>query len=319
MPINFPPAAPTLSGDLLTLSRFLKDSPVVLRALRTVTDQMFISDKVLTAAVNTESGSVIYEQNESIFADRPPQPVTPGAEYPVTSIGTGPANTANVVNWGNDAEITDVAISRQKYPVVARGFRKLANSHVQQIDSVALSAVNSAITQNTACLQSWAGTGTAPLILRDLMRAFAKVVDLKQGYVPNAVLLSLDTFANVVSDDKLALLLPRELAGVDTAPVAQGLSSTYMRRIGGFTFITSPNLPTTGVATLLDTTVFGTFVDETVPSEGYVDSGPDDLNRMQVKTYRPEGIDAWRIRARRSVVPVVNEPAAAWKITGVDA
>lgn len=318
MPIQFPPAAPTLSGDILSISRFLNNPPLVLRALRTITDQLFISDKILTGTIPTESGSVIYEQNESIYADRPPQPVNPGSEYPVTSISTGPANTANTVKWGNDAEITDEAISRQKYPVVARGFRKLANSHVQQIDSVALSAVNSAVTQNTAALASWAGTGATPTILRDLMRAHANIINLKQGFMPDVVLVGLTTFANIVSDDKLAQLLPREYPGVQTAPVAEGLSSTLMRRIGGFTFIASPNLPAAGVATLLDSTVLGSFVDETLPAPGYV-QGPDDANRMQVKTMREDKTDGWRIRARRTVVPIVQEPMAAWKITGVDA
>jgi hypothetical protein len=54
-----------------------------------------------------------------------------------------------------------------------------------------------------------------------------------------------------------------------------------MRRIGGFTFITSPNLPTAGTATLLDSTVFGSFVDEYLQGEGYVSDGVDNL---QVKT-----------------------------------
>lgn len=318
MPIEFPPVAPTLSGDILSISRFLNNPPLVLRALRDITDQMFIADKILTGTVQTDSGSVIYEQNESIFADRAPEAVAPMSEYPITSIGTGPALTANTVKWGNDAEISDESISRQKYPVVARAFRKLANSHVQQIDSVALSAVASAVTQSTAAVNSWAGTGAAPVILRDLMRAAASIMNLKQGYMPDTVLVGLTTFANIVSDPTLALLLPREYPGVQSNPVVEGLSSAFMRRIGGFTFITSPNLPTAGVATLLDSTVLGSFVDETLPAPGYV-SGPDDANRLQVKTIREDDTDGWRIRARRIVVPIVQEPAAAWKITGVDA
>lgn len=315
MPIEFPPVAPTLSGDILSISRFLNNPPLVLRELRTVMDQMFIADKVLTGTIATDSGSVIYEQNETIFAATAPKSVAPGSEYPITAIGTGPALTANTVKWGNDAEITDESISRQKYPVVTRAFRKLANSHVQQIDSVALSAINSAVTQNTAAIAVWS-TGT-PSILRDLMRAQASILNLKQGYAPDAVLLSLTTFANVVSDPTLQLLLPREVPGVATAPVAEGLSSTFMRRIGGFTFITSPNLPATNQAILFDSTVLGSFVDETLPAPGYV-SGPDDANRLQVKTMREDKTDGWRIRARRIVVPIVQEPAAAWAITGVD-
>jgi hypothetical protein len=119
----------------------------------------------------------------------------------------------------------------------------------------------------------------------------------------------------VVSDDKLAAALPREYPGAQTMPVAQGLSSTFMRRIGGFTFVTSPNLPYSNTATLLDSTVFGSFVDEYLQGEGYVSDGVDNL---QVQTERLGKVDGWRIRARRTVVPIVQEPAAAWKITGVD-
>jgi hypothetical protein len=255
IPIQFPPASPTLSGDILSISRFLNSPLLVLRALRDISNQLFISDRILTGQLYTDSGSVIYEQNETIFADRVPKAVQPGAEYPLTSIVTGPASTANTVKWGQDALIEDESISRQKYPVVQRAFRKLINSHVQQVDSVALSAVNSAVTQSTACVNTWVG-GATTVILRDLMRATSSLINLKQGWNPDTVLLGLTTFANVVSDPTLMNLLSREYPGVQSGTIAQGWDNPYLRRIGGFTFITSPNLPTTGVATLLDSSVF---------------------------------------------------------------
>lgn len=315
LPIQFPPPNPSLSGDILSISRFLNSPLLVLRALRDISDQLFIADKVLTGQLYTDSGSVIYETNESIFADRVPKGVNPGTEYPMTSIGTGPASTANTVKWGQDSLIEDESISRQKYPVVQRAFRKLINSHIQQIDSVALSAVNSAVTNNTACVNTWTGTGSAPVILRDLMRAMSSIINLKQGFMPDTVLLGLTTFANVVSDPSLMALLPREYPGVTSNSTIAGWDSPYIRRIGGFTFVTSPNLPTTGVATLLDSSVFGAFVDERLPEIGYVMGD----NGVQVKTMREDDVDGWRIRCRRTTVPVVLEPNAAWKITGVDA
>ena len=39
--------------------------------------------------------------------------VPPGGEYPITSISTGPASTANTVKWGNDTLLTDERISRE--------------------------------------------------------------------------------------------------------------------------------------------------------------------------------------------------------------
>ncbi|KZM70763.1 hypothetical protein [Nocardia terpenica] len=314
-----PPSPPTLSGDVLSINRFLNDPLWVLRSLRTISDQMFVSNKILTSQLWTESGSVGYEQTESIYADNTPQPVPPGGEYPVTTTGTGPASMANTVKWGQDSEISDESISRQRYDVVNRKFTKLANSHVLKVDSIALSAVASAITQTTAALASWAGTGATPAILRDLMRAFANILALKQGYMPDTVLVGLTTFANIVSDDRLANLLPREVPGVRDSNVAAGWDSPFMRRIGGFTFVTSPNLPTTGTAFLLDAKVFGAFVDERVPAPGYVASDDPGADGIQVKTMREERTDAWRIRCRRITVPIILEPRAAWAITGVDA
>ncbi|MGW0052049.1 phage major capsid protein [Nocardia nova] len=316
---TFPPAQPTLSGDILQINRFLKDPLWILRALRTISEQMFVSDRILTGQQWTESGSVGYEQNETIYADNSPQAIPPGGEYPLTTTGTGPASMTNTVKWGQDADITDEAISRQKYDALQRKFTKLVNSHVQKVDSVALSAVASAVTQNTAALASWAGTGSTTYILRDIMRAFANIVNLKQGYMPDTILVGLTTFANVVSDDKLAALLPREVPGVSASPVSAGWDSPFMKQIGGFRFVTSPNLPVTGRAWLLDSKVFGAFVDERVPGPGYVMSSDPGANGTQVKTMREDDNDSWRIRARRITTPVVLEPAAAWQITGVDA
>ncbi len=315
MPTQFPPGAPTISGDVLSINRFLKDTPWVLRALRDIANEQFVADKLLTAQFYTESGSLGYEQNESIYADRAPKPVPPGGEYPITPISTGPASTANTVNWGNDALITDASIRRQKFPVVARAFRKLMNTHISTIDSIGLSAVVSSVTQNTDAIGSWKASDGSAKILRDLMRAATKIIGLKQGYLPNAVFIEPDVFANVVSNDDLMKLLPREYPGVESTPVVAGLNSLLMKQIGGFTFMTSPNAPATGKALMLDTNVFGGFLDEVADDPGYV----QDEKGLQVKSIRDEETDGWRIRARRITVPTVLEPGAGWLINGVNA
>src|ERR1700712_5284883 len=112
---NFPVAAPTLTGDVLQINRFLNDVPWLFRALRDITDQMFISDKVLTGQYYTDSGSIGYQQNESIYADRAPQAVNAGAEYPQTPISLGTAQLANTVKWGFDSPITDEDVNRYKW------------------------------------------------------------------------------------------------------------------------------------------------------------------------------------------------------------
>ena len=314
MPNTYPPAPPTISGDNLTVSRFLKDTPLVARALRTLEQQMFVSDKVFTGQLFTESGAVEYEQDETIFADRSPQAVGPGDEYPLTPISDGPAQVANTVKWGQDAEITDEAVSRKRFDPVRKAFRKLVNSSVLKIDGIALAAAVSAVTQNTAAIQPWDDSGTTPNILRDVMLAITNLLKLKQGYMPDTVFVDMDTFAYVASNDKLIQMIAREYPGVQDAPVLAGINSPYIRRTGGITWVTSPVAPISGVATVLDSSVFGAFVDEELPAPGYVRTE----GMTQVKTIRDDDNDRWRVRARRITVPVVLEPNSAWKITGVN-
>lgn len=314
MPVTYPPGNPSISGDVVSINRFMKDPLWIARALRTLEQQMFVSDKIFTGQQFTESGAVGYEQNETIFADRSPKAVTPGSEYPLTPISTGPAQMANTVKWGQDAEVTDEAINRQKFAAIQRAFRKLVNSSVSKIDGIALAAAVSAVTQNTAVIQPWDDSGTTPNILRDVMLAITNLLKLKQGYMPDTVFVDMETFAYVASNDKLIAMLARELPGVTNAPVLSGVESPYIRHIGGLLWVTSPNAPITNSATVLDSTVFGTFVDENLPAPGYVRAE----GMTQVKTMRDENNDRYRVRARRITVPVVLEPAAAWKITGVN-
>ncbi|WP_040853806.1 phage major capsid protein [Nocardia niigatensis] len=316
---TFPPAPPTLSGDTLSINRFLKDPLWVMRVLRTISEQMFVSDKILTGQLWTESGSIGYEQTENIYADNAPQAVSPGAPYPRTTTGRGPASMANTVKWAQESTITDEDISRLNYDAIKRKFTKLANSHVKAVDSVALSVIASAVTQTTAAIAPWTTSGSAQ-IMRDVMLAYANIVDLLQGYQPDTVFCDVLTFANAVSDPTLLSQLPREVPGIGNAPVAAGWDSKYMRQIGGFTWICSPNLPTSsGTVYVLDSKVFGSFVDERVPGPGWVQSDDPGAQRIQCKTVRNDKTDSWDVMCRRITVPIVVEPHACWAITGVGA
>jgi hypothetical protein len=48
MPYTYPPAAPTLSGDVETISRFLNSPTLVARRLRTLAEQRYIADTLLS-------------------------------------------------------------------------------------------------------------------------------------------------------------------------------------------------------------------------------------------------------------------------------
>lgn len=306
MPFSYPPAAPTLAGDTLTISRFLNAPTLVARRLRTLTEQRFIADVLLTGRFTTTSGSVLYETGETIYTGDAPQPVAPGAEYPLTTVANGVASLAATVNWGQDVPITDVAIARQNFGVVDRAMTKMVNQMVKTIDQLAMSAITTAVTQSTAAIASWSGDSAA--ILRDIARAAARIRALNLGFEADTVVVDDVTFANIISDQKFSLLLPREAR--DT-PVFTGAFPV----VAGLRILPTPN-GVAGTALVLDSRALGGMADENLGGPGYVSAGGVGV---QVKTIRDDDRDRWRLRCRRVTVPIILEPAAAWKITGVSA
>src|SRR5438309_3176929 len=127
MPYFYPPAAPTLSGDVESISRFLNSPTLIARRLRTLAEQRYIADSLLTGRFSVEGGAVLYETGETIFTSDSPRAVAPGAEYPLTTAQTGVASIAKTVKWGQDTKITDESIKRQRLQPVKKAMSKLVN------------------------------------------------------------------------------------------------------------------------------------------------------------------------------------------------
>lgn len=305
MPITYPPAAPSISGDQLTISTFLNSPTLVARRIRQLAEQRFISDVLLTARLTTSSGAVLYETGESIYSDRAPESVAPGSEYPLTTVGTGVQQLAKTEKWGQDSLVTDEAISRQQMDPVNRALTKQVNQLVKTVDSMALSAIASAVTQTVAASVAW--DGTAPAILRDLLKVVANIRALNEGFEPDVVVVDDPTWAILASDPALAGLRARE----DKAnPVYSG----NFIEVAGLKVLPTPNLGLTKTALVADTSQLGGMADEKIGGPGYVSTAGVGV---EAKTIRDDDNDRWRLRARRVTVPIVLEPNAAYKITGV--
>ena len=307
MGYTYPGAAPTISGDTVSINRFLANPTLVARRLRTLLEQRYISSRLLPQRFNIEGGAVQYETGETIFAANDPRAIAPAGEYPLTNLGTGIASIAKPVKWGEDAIITDESIKRQGFNPVQRGFTKLVNTNVKTVDGVALSAISSAVTQSTAAAASWA-TATAAQIFKDIALAKANILALNQGYDPDVVVVSDLAWANAFSAFLAAGYFPRE--GNNPVSAGGGFIS-----VNDLKFLVTPNLPTAATALIADTQVLGGMADEELGGPGYTAVGGN--TGVEVKSIRKDDTDSWRIRARRTTVPVVLEPAAAWKITGL--
>lgn len=311
IPTIYPPASPTLSGDYVTISRFLQNPTLIARRLRTLLEQRYIADSLLTGRFQVSGGAVLYETGESIFVPDNPRATAPGSEYPLTNPASGVASLAKTVKWGADALITDEAIKRQNIDPVNRAFLKLTNTNVKYVDAVALSAIASAVTNTAAATASWALAGTsAQSILTDVLIAKQTILALNQGYDPDTV---------VVSDLALGYAMAKFVAAGYMAretDSANPLVTGSFPNILGMRWLSSPNLPTANTAFVLDSQQLGGMADEDLGGPGYVSAGGVGV---QAKTIRDDEDDQWRIRVRRVTVPVVLEPAAARTITAVGA
>lgn len=291
MPGEFPPGFATLSGDLVTISRFLNSPTYISRVLRTIAQQQFVGDALLQGRVDAQGGAVIYEQSESIFANRLTlEAIAPGGEFPSTSTAPGTALLSTVKKWGEDTPVTLEAIQRLKWNPVQKGLLKLRNTVVQWWDSVVMAAINASVTQTQGAAATWGGSSAN--ILLDALTAKATITNLKQGYNPDTLLMTDSKAAIFLSDKVVQAALRREAL---TNPVYTGqMEDTF----AGLRITTSPNAPANPL--VLDSQLLGSISDE---------------RAFFTNSWYEDKRERWWLRAGRTSVPIIQEPGAACFIT----
>lgn len=311
MPYAFPAASPTLSGDLITISRFLQDPTRIQRRLRDYTDLRFVSDQLLKDRQRASGGAVLYDMTEPFISDRTVEAVSPGSEYPYANLGTGTAGIAAIAKWGQKALLTDEEITRKSYPMSAvdRALTKVVTTVIKQVDTVSMAAIGTAITAEVATAGSWDNaTAANRKPLDDILLAIQAIEDLNLGYKADTLVVSPKAYTYLMLNDAIAQLRKRE--STDN-PVYTGMIET----VANLTVVKTPNMPVATRAWVLDSTKLGGMADETADSVGYAEMGG--FAGVQVKSVRKEGQDAWDLQARRLTVPFVQEPGAGYEITGV--
>lgn len=304
---TYPPAPATLSDPNLTVSKFLAKPNFVARRFQQLSELRFVGAQILKGRADGSGGAIGYDQWESIFADSAPEPVAPGSEYTLTTTQDGPSGLAKLVKNGKDTLITDENVSRRGMAEVDKNILKLVNSAESAVDASIIALVASAITANRAAAAAWNG-GSAK-VLQDILRAKASVRALQKGYNPDVLLVDDDTWAYLASDAVIASAMVRES---QTNPVYTGRFEV----LAGLQVIptATANLPG-GVNTnawVLDSRQLGFIATEDLGG-GYQQA----TELVQTKVMREDGSDAWRLRERTNLVPVVTDPGAGFKITGV--
>ncbi len=303
---SYPATAPALNADVLTISRFLNDPTLVNRRVNELASLKFISDFLLTGRHNIEGGALLYEIAGSggLYTSRDPEIVAPGAEYPRATPTEGAVALAKASKWGQDIPITDERIKREKTRALERGLSQVATTVIRKIDTVAMTGIGAAVTKTIAASAAW--TSATPSIFLDVARAAASIEEEDQGYEADTVVCSPTLFAYV--RNALLPALPRESA--DTT-----LTTGELPAVNGLTFVPSNRLPAGTNALVLDRKVFGGIGYEDLPSPEYEGDPATGIETWSRRN--PAANDEWLVRGRRPVVPVIQEPSAGRKITGV--
>lgn len=307
MPHIYPPAAPTITGNTITISRFLNSPASVQRRLRTLAENRFIADFLLSGRYEVSGGALLYEQSETMYTDKTPEAVNAGAEYPRSPATPGPAALAGVVKWGQDVPITDEHVKRYGRRAVDVSLTKITNFIVKQVDSVALAVIAAAVTQTHAAAVAWSTVATADPLL-DLMKAKATIIATDQGYEPDVAVMSDLNYAYLISNPKIIAGLSRE-SNTNVTMTGDVLT------IAGLKILTTNNLPVASTCFVMDTAMTGGIGYERLESPEYTG---DPANGVESWIRRdPQANDQWIVRGRRPVVPVVQEPLATYKITNL--
>lgn len=306
--LTYPSAAPTVSGDSVTVHAGMKNPAVLARKLRALAANKYIADAILKGRYQAQGGAVIFESPDTIFSGEDPEPVGPGSSYPIVNLPGGSAALATVTNWGQDAIVTDTAIARQLRTPVDRALNRLVNQNVKKIDGVALGVVTSQLPAGTASPATW-DTATADQILKSVAIPKATIGATGDGWNADTVVVTDLAWTYAMLAFVKAGYTPRE--SLDT-PALTGNFPV----IDGMTWLHSPNA-ITGTALVLDTENLGGMADEKQDAPGYVSAGGDQTAPVEVKVIRDEDHDRYKVRARRITVPVVLEPTAGLKVSGV--
>jgi hypothetical protein len=304
MGTTYPAAPGTISGQNITVDRLVNDPVRIYRALNTLVQQRLIGDKLLTGRVDlTGAGSAAYEVAESIFPDYSAERVAALMEYPNTTDTSGTAAMANTEKWALASEISDEVVARNRMDQVRRKLIKLSNRLAFGFDALCLSAIGSAVTQTQAAGAAWSNASANAFL--DILLGVAQSDSLNAGYVVDTLVLKPIPFARLLGSAPVLASLPRE----NGSPVVTG----NLVQFAGLRFLKSTNLPPSVDAMVLDSTQLGSLGFEDLGG-GYTGSARDGV---QSKVFRKEANDGFRIQGRLVQVPMIQEPGAAVKITGV--
>lgn len=291
---SYPPAAPSITTDTLSISVYLDNPTRIRRVVEDLTLNRFIADRLLTQGPRATGGAVIYDQVTAgdFFLARDVEKIAPGAEYPILTDTAPTPLTAAVDKWGGQVFITDEQRDRNAIDVFVRETRKLANTIVRKVDTVALAALAAAPVNPVSGTDWTAATGAA--MIANLIDAAAAINDPDMGYVADLVILNPVQFNELLKNKDFRDAMTN---GVEGSILRDGIIGQFL----GMDFARS-NRVTAGTGYI---------------AAGGMVGGISDEQPLTTEVYRMPGSDRTYIKSNRRMVAWITDPKAASIITGI--
>jgi len=148
-PITHPLAAPTISGDYITIDTMLQQPTRITAFLMDLTLQRFILDRIFSSGGGVTGGAVVYDQaiENELYLDRDVERVAPGAEFPIVTSQRRAPKVAEVEKYGKYF-FTDEARDRNDQAAFRNENIKLGNTIVRKLNTQAVAVLEAAIAAN---------------------------------------------------------------------------------------------------------------------------------------------------------------------------
>lgn len=288
---------PKIDPKQANLGSLVSNPTVLERRLTAMNLDKYIVD-YLFAESPANGGGVIYDRvKQDLYLDRDAQAIDDGGEFPKLTSGDVESDIAMVKRYGGEVDLSFASVKRNDTGAYRRKVQQLANTVLRKANRVAVAAVERDEDIPTVAI-STAWTETAGDPLADLVRAQSKIDDSDMGYVSDTVLINPEDAVTLRTRKDIREALPRETAT---------LNPVLTRDLSGLLdldFIKSPFVPK-GTAWLASRTNLGSFADE--------DGG------LKADAYDEKNRHVHVLQAWRTFVPVITDPFAAVKITGLSA
>lgn len=291
---TYPPGAPSVNGNQITVEQFLKTPSRVTRVINDLTRQRFIAERIF-ASGDAVGGAVIYDQvtASELYTSRDVQAIEAGSEFPIVTSGETSPKVAAVTKWGGAAVLTYEAVRRDARDILNRELTKLRNTIVRKVDTVAIAALDAAPI-NTDTGTDWSdGTNGDPIL--DLAQGRSVIDDADLGYMADTILINPAQMVDLIGRKDVREALPRE--SLSGNPIANGQLNGFM----GYTWYVT-NRVAAGTAYILASTMAGSLRDELPLYSRVIDQ---------------QERERWLVQAARVTVPIVTDPKAVLKLTGL--